>query len=284
MGQGLQTAMAIIAAEKLGIPVERVYVSDVDTDVTPYDQQTSSSRSTHAMGAAVGSAVEQVREQLLQHGSGLLEAGPEDLEVAEGAVRVKGAPERAVDFGTIVRRTRSGNLLGHGEFRSHGGLDPETGQGIGSVHWHQAAGAAEVEVDLETGAVEVLRYHAGIYTGRVINPVQAELQNEGSVGFGLGQALFEEMVYDGGQLQNGNLGDYMIPSIEDLPPLSLELLEHHESGEVHGIGETSVPPVMPAIGNAVYRATGVRIKDLPITPEKVLRGLREKEAGGGEIA
>jgi CO/xanthine dehydrogenase Mo-binding subunit len=86
------------------------------------------------------------------------------------------------------------------------------------------------------------------------------------------------MVFDGGQLQNGNLGDYMVPSIEDLPnELSLDLLEHLEANEIHGVGETSVPPVMPAVGNAVYRATGVRIKDLPITAERVLRGLREQQ-------
>ncbi len=280
MGQGLKTALAIIAAEKLDLPVGRVAVSEVDTDVTPYDQQTSSSRSTYAMGGAVMLAMDQIRAQLLQHGAEILEVGVEDLEIAEGQVRIKGAPHRGVDFSTIVRKSRRGNLLAHGTYQSRGGLDPETGQGIGSVHWHQAAGAAEVEVDLETGKVDVLRYHGGVYTGRVINPVQAELQTEGSIAFGLGQALYEELVFDHGQLQNGNLGDYMVASIRDLPAITLDVLEHLEANEIHGIGETSLPPVMPAIGNAVYRATGVRIRSLPITPEKVLRGLREQAAGG----
>ena len=134
-----------------------------------------------------------------------------------------------------------------------------------------------MDVDLETGKVDVLRYHAGVYAGRIINPVQAELQTEGNVAFGLGQALFEEMVFDSGQLQNGNLGDYMIASIQDMPPdLNADVLEHLEANEIHGIGETSLPPVMPAVGNAVYRATGIRITDLPITPEKVLRALRTR--------
>jgi CO/xanthine dehydrogenase Mo-binding subunit len=85
------------------------------------------------------------------------------------------------------------------------------------------------------------------------------------------------MVFDSGQLQNGNLGDYMIASIEDMPPeMHCDVLEHREANDIHGIGETSLPPVMPAVGNAVYRATGVRIHDLPITPEKVLRGLRAR--------
>jgi CO/xanthine dehydrogenase Mo-binding subunit len=200
-----------------------------------------------------------------------------DLELAAGCVRVRGSQDRVIGYGDLVRRARAGNLLGSAVFATEGGLDPETGQGVGSVHWHQAAGAAEVEVDLETGRVEVVRYHAGVYAGRVINPVAAQLQTEGNVAFGVGQALFEELVFDGGQLQNGNLGDYMIASALDMPDeVSLDLLEDLRSGEVHGIGETALPPVMAAVGNAVARATGVRIMDLPITPEKLLRALRER--------
>jgi CO/xanthine dehydrogenase Mo-binding subunit len=278
MGQGLQTGLAIIAAEQLGISPELVSVSDVDTDVTPYDQQTSSSRSTHAMGSAVIAAMAEVRGQLLDLGAEMLEADRADLEIEAGSVRVRGAPDQALGVGEVVRRARRGNLLGNGVFQSQGGLDPETGQGIGSVHWHQAAGAAEVEVDLETGKVEILRYHAAVYAGRIINQVQAELQTEGSVAFGLGQALFEELLYDGGQLQNGNLAEYMVASIDDMPPVSLSILEHPQRAEIHGLGETSLPPVMAAVGNAVFRATGVRIYDLPITPEKLLRALRATSA------
>jgi len=256
--------------------VGKVNISMPDTDVTPYDQQTSSSRTTHAMSTAIGGAIDEVRDQLRALGAEQLEAAPTDLELVDGVVRVKGSPDRAIDFGQVIRNHRAGNLLGSSTFRSEGGLDPETGQGIGSVHWHQAAGAAEVEVDLETGKVDLLRYHAGVYAGRILNPVQAELQTEGNVAFGVGQALFEDMIFDAGQLQNGNLGDYMIASIEDLPEINADVIEHLEANDIHGIGETSLPPVMPAIGNAVYRATGVRITDLPITPEKVLRGLRAR--------
>lgn len=275
MGQGLQTALAFIAAEQLGVPPTSVSVSTVDTDATPYDQQTSSSRSTHAMGTAVIAAMGDIRSQLFELASAQLEVDAADLEITDGHLRVRGAPDRALTVAEVVRRSRRGNLLANGVFQSQGGLDPETGQGIGSVHWHQAAGAAEVEVDLETGKVQILRYHAAVYAGRVINPVQAELQTEGSVAFGLGQALFEEMQYDGGQLQNANLGDYMVASMQDLPPVGLSILEHPHRTEIHGIGETSLPPVMAAVGNAVFRATGVRIHDLPITPEKLLRRLRD---------
>ncbi|HEX2765392.1 MAG TPA: xanthine dehydrogenase family protein molybdopterin-binding subunit [Candidatus Limnocylindria bacterium] len=279
MGQGLLTALAILGGEPLGIGVDRVNVSTPDTDVTPYDQQSSSSRSTYAMGTAVQRAVREIRRKLFEHASELLEVSVDDLEIADGAVVVKGVPERALDFGAIVRKTRSGNIVGEATYRTEGGLDPETGQGIGSVHWHQAAAAAEVEVDTETGKVTLLRYHGGVYAGRIINPVQAELQTEGNLAFGIGQALYEEMLFDNGQLQNGNLGDYMIPSFEDLPrEVDINVLEYLPADEIHGIGETSLPPVMPAIGNAVARATGVRIVDLPITPEKILRGLRELDA------
>jgi CO/xanthine dehydrogenase Mo-binding subunit len=277
MGQGAETALSVLAAEGLGLRLDQVSISRPDTEVTPYDQGTSSSRNSYSMGTAVRMAVGDIRTQLLDLAAAELEANPDDLEFVGGRVQPKGVPDRSIAYGDLVRRSRSGNLLATSVYASAGGLDPETGQGIGSVHWHQAAAAVEVEVDLDTGKIDLLKYHAGVYAGRIINPVQAELQTEGNIAFGLGQALFEEMVFDGGQLQNGNLGDYMIASMEDMPrEISLGILEHLEANDIHGIGETSLPPAMPAIGNAVYRATGVRILDLPITPEKVLRGLRAR--------
>jgi CO/xanthine dehydrogenase Mo-binding subunit len=280
MGQGLQTAMAFMAADAMAIPLEKISISTPDTEFTPYDQQTSSSRSTQAMGGAIVGAIDEIKDKLRALASEQLEISVDDLEFVDGRVQPKGAPTRGLEYGEVIRRDRAGNIQGSGAFQTKGGLDPETGLGIGSVHWHQAAGAAEVEVDLETGHIKVLRYHGGVYSGRTINPVQAELQTEGNVAFGLGQALYEEMLFDNGQLQNGNLGDYMIASIEDMPAdLTVNILENPDTTEIHGIGETSLPPVMPAIANAVYRATGVRIQDLPVTAEKVLRGLEAQRRG-----
>lgn len=282
MGQGVRTAMALMAGKGLSLDPERIRVSTVDTAITPYDQQTSASRSTLAMGSAVRGAVAEIREELLETASDLLEASPGDLELADGRVLVKGDPTSGIDYGDVVRRSRSGNFFGRGRHRAAGALDPQTGQSIGPAPkgWHQSVGAAEVEVDLETGKVALLRYHAGVYAGEIINPVQAELQTHGNVAFGVGQTFFEEMVFDGGQLQNGNLGDYQICSFIDLPPdLNADVLEDDAATEPHGLGEPSLPPVMPAVGNAIYRATGVRVVDLPITPEKILRGLRESQAG-----
>jgi CO/xanthine dehydrogenase Mo-binding subunit len=274
MGQGVRTVLAQLAAEAADLPVEQVFVSEPDTDLTPYDQQTSSSRSTYSMGSAVVLAVRDVRRQLLELAAEQLEVAVEDLRPRQGRLEVSGAPGRSVGYDEVVRRARRGNLLGQGHLVTEGGLDPATGQGIGSAHWHHATAACEVEVDIATGKVEVLKLNTSVFAGRAVNPRLCELQSEGSAFFGLGQALFEEMLYDDGQVVNRNLADYMIPSFEDVPrEVGSALVEHAGAGEIHGIGETTLPPIMPAIANAVYNAVGVRIVDLPLTPEKVLRGL-----------
>jgi len=173
-------------------------------------------------------------------------------------------------------RSNQANLIGRGSFSTRGGLDLETGQGIGSVHWHQGAIGCEVEVDIETGKVKVLRLIPSVFAGRVVNPRLCELQLEGCAIFGLGQTLLEEMIYDDrGQLLNTNLSDYNIPSFEDIPEQMISSALEHGSEELHGIGETLLPPVMAAIGNAVYNAVGARIYDLPLTPEKILRALQK---------
>ena len=275
VGQGSRTVLAQMAADELGLPLERVAVTFADTDFTPWDQTTSSIRSTFMMGTAVRRAAGEVRRELLELAAEMLEAAPNDLAIRDGQVLVRGMPERGLAYGAIMQRSRRGNLLGSGTFQTEGSLDPETGLGIATSHFHQSAAAAEVEVDTETGRVEVLKLHLATYAGRVINPTLAELQNEGNIAFGVGQALMEELVYDGGQIANANLADYLIPSMEDMPVEYASTLLEDVSGEgrVHGLGETGAPPVPPAIGNALFDAVGVRIKELPITPEKVLRGL-----------
>ena len=167
---------------------------------------------------------------------------------------------------------RQNGKRGFGEVVDEGGLDPDTGQGIASTHWHQGAAAAEVRVDEETGKIEVVRLHASIYAGRVVDRPAAELQTEGSMIMGLGTALFEEVVYRDGQVVNANLSDYPVPAFADLPgALTYELIER-EGAEIHGLGETALPPVPPAIGNALA-SLGRSLTDLPMTPERVLGGV-----------
>jgi CO/xanthine dehydrogenase Mo-binding subunit len=275
LGQGAKTVLAQIAAGAMQAPLSRVSVSDPDTDLTPYDQQTSSSRTTYSMGGAIGRAADDLKRQLSEYGAELLEVSVNDLILDDGRVMVRGTPSRSLSYGEIALRSNQANLIGRGVFSTRGGLDLETGQGIGSVHWHQGAIGCEVEVDVETGKVRVLCLSPGVFAGRVVNPRLCDLQLEGCAVFGFGQALFEEMTYgDHGQLVNPNLGDYNIPSFEDIPwKVNPIALEHAGSEDLHGIGETLLPPVMAAIGNAVYNAVGVRIHDLPLTAEKVLLGL-----------
>jgi CO/xanthine dehydrogenase Mo-binding subunit len=158
---------------------------------------------------------------------------------------------------------------GYGEVVDEGGLDPDTGQGVASSHWHQGAAAAEVEVDEETGKFSVLRLHAPIYAGRVINRPTAELQNEGSMIMGLGTTLFESNEFSEGQISGPNLSDYNIPAMDDMPNILSHELVEREGGEVQGLGETALPPVPPAIGNALY-SRGIHVTELPISPERTL--------------
>ncbi len=284
LGQGAKTVLAQIAADAMNIPVSSVSVSDPDTDLTPYDQQTSSSRTTYSMGEAVREAALDLKRQLLGYAAELLEASPRDLTLLEGRVAVQGAPARSLGHREIVTRSNQFNLIGHGAFSTRGGLDLETGQGVGSVHWHQGAISCEVEVERDTGKIKVLLLNPSVYAGRVVNPRLCQLQLDGSAIFGLGQALLEEMAYnENGQLINNNLSDYNVPSFLDIPgKINSFALEQPGSEELHGIGETLLPPVMAAIGNAIYNAVGVRIPDLPITAEKVLRQLHSISRRDGE--
>lgn len=227
MGQGVRRSLQLLGAELLGCEPGQVVVPDPDTDASPYDTRTTSSRSTHMMGRALREAVRDLRE--------------------------------------------NGGERGWGEVRNEGGLDPDTGQGVASTHWHQGAAAARVAVDEETGRVTVEHVHAAVYAGRVVNRPGAELQNEGSMLMGLGTALFEAVELADGQVANANLSDYNLPAAGDVPRLTHELLER-DGADVHGLGETALPPVPAAIGNALG-SLGVHVTQLPITAERVLEAV-----------
>ncbi|HVT67076.1 MAG TPA: molybdopterin cofactor-binding domain-containing protein, partial [Trebonia sp.] len=239
----------------------------------------SSSRSTAAMGSAVRAAVRDARATLIELAAQQLEVAPGDLELSDGAVRVTGDPDSGRSIAEVVTRSRMGTVLGHGTFMSKGGLNPETGQGIASDHWHQGAVAAEVDVDTRTGKIRVRRLRASVYAGTVVNPVNARMQVDGSIAFGISQALFEQIVHDAGHVANGNLSDYAIAGRLDLPEvMEVSLIENPDSDVIHGLGETALPPVAPAIGNAVANATGLRFLQIPMTAERVL----DAQASAGE--
>ena len=273
MGQGGHTTMAQITAESLGIPLSAIKIIGPDTAITPFDSTTSASRSTSMMGNAVIAACGSMKKKLFDLGAPLLETPIDELRTEDGYVV---ADEMSISFGDILKRNNLDALEESGEYSTSLGIDPETGQGVSTPHWHQGAGAAEVEVDIETGRVTILRYSAASFAGRVVNPRMAQLQNDGNVIFGLGPTLMEEIIYDGGQATNPNLADYAIPSIRDIPAELISVCIESDEGGMHGIGEMTLPPVAPALANAIEDAAGVRIKDLPITAEKILRALKEK--------
>ena len=278
IGQGTQTSLAQIVAEELGLPVQRVAVTFPDTDVTPFDQSTSSSRTVFTMGGAARQAAHQIRQQLLEIGAKVLEADVDDLELVEGYLQVKGAPEKRrsitqlfqARFGAAV-----GNMVGSYDNQTTGGLDPRTGKGKGSAFFFLSACAAEVEVDTETGKITVQQVVSAVDAGKAVNPRQCHMQNEGSMIMSLGSALFEEMVFDKGQPINSTFLEYMPPSMEDHPRLFRSLLVEtpHPEGPfgAKGVGEAGLGPVEPAIGNAVANALGgIRLKNLPLRPDRIL--------------
>lgn len=293
MGQGVSTALAQIVAEELGIPVEKVSVVFPDTDVTPYDMATVSSRSIFFVGNAVRHAAADAREQLLEIASELLEADPRDLELRSGRVFVRGAPEKALAISDIplgesfyVGSKGAGKgkpVLGRGVFHVPDAtpLDRETGQGKNpSTFWMYAAQAAEVEVDPLLGRINVLRMASAHDVGKSINPQLIEGQIQGALAMGIGTTLFEEMELEEGRVRNPSFLDYRIPSALDVPemiPIVVE--EPHRQGPygAKGLGEPALAPTAAAIANAIYAACGVRIRDLPISPKKVFKALRKQK-------
>jgi carbon-monoxide dehydrogenase large subunit len=288
MGQGSSTIFAQIVAEELGLNVKDIKVASPDTSVTPFDHGTSSSRSTFHMGNAVKQAAVDAKRQLLEVAAEELEANPEDLEVRKGLIFVKGSPEKNIPLskvsmgGSYLAIGKGKPIMGRGTFNVPDAtpLDPETGQGAKpTVFWMYAAQAAEVEVDRETGKVKVLKIVSAHDIGKAINTSACEQQIEGAIATGVGTTLMEEIRIEGGKTLNPNFVDYKMPTSLDMPEMVPILVETiHESGPygAKGLGEPALAPTAPAIANAIYDAVGVRIKELPITPDKVLKALKEK--------
>lgn len=277
MGQGARTVLSQIAAEVLAVGIERVAVATPDTAITPYDQTTSSSRSTTMTGRAVQEAAEDVRGQLLHVVAAHLDVPPRALTLDDGAVL---AAERRLPYPEVLALRfgmSGGELIGRGVVAPGRSAAPLGGS---TPFWEMAVGAAEVSVDEETGAVRVERYVSVADVGLAINPLTLEAQDEGGVMQGLGHTLHEEMLYADGHLLNGSLLLYRVPRADDVPRvMECRFVENGDgSGPfgAKGAGEGSLVPVSAAVGNALSRLMGVRVRDLPLTPERVWRALRER--------
>ena len=267
---GSDTAMALIAAEELSLPAAAIHVTHDSTDAMPYSGLSAGSKTTYTVGAAVQAAARDARSQLFAIAAEMLEASMEDMELSDGRVRVKGVPEKYVTLQQIAANT----------MRFGAPYEPVFGRGRSAKRVSSptfAAHLAKVAVDPETGEVRVLDYVAAQDVGRAINPAEVEGQIHGGVVQGIGWALFEEMVYDeSGQALTATLMDYALPLGKDAPtitPLLVEVPSALGPFGARGVGEPPVVPVAAAIANAIKDAVGVRMTQLPMTPERVLAAL-----------
>ena len=278
-GQGPRTALSQIVAEELAMSLDQIGVAQLDTDVTPYDISTSASSSTVVMGTAVQRAAQDARKQLLQCAAKVLKQKADSLALKDG--QVVGKNGETISYSKVIVDffgSKAGEIIGKGLYKDK--RSAKAVLGSTTTFWEVGWGGAEVEVDTDTGTVKLLKYVSACDAGKAINPEQCEGQDEGAVMFGIGHTLFEEMTYDDGQLLNGNLVDYRVPTFEDLPASFETILIENGNGPgpfgSKGIGEGGLLPVASAIANAVSRAVGVRIQDLPLTPPKVWRALQAK--------
>jgi CO/xanthine dehydrogenase Mo-binding subunit len=278
-GQGSETVLAQIVAETLGVALDRVAVTAPDTGLTPYDQGTSASRTTTLMGRAVLTASLDARHQLIEMGANLLGVRPEMVQVQDGLLI---NADQQLTFGDTISQHYGypgGEIIGAGTWRP---THTEGHLGGATVFWEVGMGGAEVEVDEETGAIKLLRYISMADVGQALHRQQCEAQDEGGAMQGIGSALFKALIAEDGQLLNPNLIDYRVPTFDDLPSTFGSILLENADGPgpygAKGVGESGMFCVAPAIGNAVARATGVRLRTLPLTPERVWRALREQQA------
>jgi CO/xanthine dehydrogenase Mo-binding subunit len=261
---GTNTAFAQIAAEAFGLPVEDIRVVNGDSDSAPYAGASGGSKITYTVGLAVERAARDARRQLLLIAADKLEAAPDDLEIVDRAVRVRGFPTRSVTLGELAR----------GAMQFGAKYEPVYGRGASATTARSPAFAAhltEVAVDPDTGGVEILGHVAVQDAGRAINPAAVESQIHGGVVQGFGWALLERMAYDEhGQLLAATLMDYALPHSLQTPRIDSVIVEvpsEHGPFGAKGVGEPPVVGVPAAVANAIADATGARVTDLPITAE-----------------
>lgn len=286
LGQGLKTVIAQIGADALGVPVENVMIDTADTDTGPHCMGTFASRATHRVGNAVVMAAQEARKVLLEVAADELEVSPEDLETdGQGNILVKGAPSRSiglVDTALAAHFKYAKTISGRGMFmKPKSDVDPETGAMDPDSTEAHACTVAEVEVDTETGEVKVLSIKSAYEIGRQVNPALVKGQIEGGSVMGMSHALLETTApyYPAIDHSPGGFSDYLIPGSADIPEIESVVLEVPSSTGpfgVKGVGEMTANSPIPAIVNAINNAIGVRITELPVTPEKILRALEMK--------
>ena len=280
-GQGSDTIFCQIVAEELGIRYDAIQIITADTFTTPNAGPTSASRLTYVTGNAVLKAARALRNRLEEIARKML--GEEDLVFVDEEIFSETHPEKRISFASLAKE---GHLRGAAMVETHwhdittGDVDRETGQGNAYSNYSFATQLAEVEVDTETGKVEVLRVIAATDVGKAINPSSVEGQIEGGVVMGVGYALTEEFKQEKGTVKTENLGEYMVPTSLDIPEIETHIVEVPISSGPYGakgVGEPALIPTTPAILNAIANALDVRVTDLPANLENLHRLIRENE-------
>jgi 4-hydroxybenzoyl-CoA reductase alpha subunit len=285
VGQGSTTVLATIVAEALGLKPAEMTMVTADTDLTPVDLGSYSSRVTFMAGNAALEAATKVRRRIIDAVAAKIEVAADDLLVADGRIAVRGDQSSGVAWPEAVRLAiaAAGPLIESGSYRAPDLAGPYKGAGVGiSPAYSYSACIAQVACDAATGMVEVEQVWIAHDIGKAINPLLVEGQIEGSVYMGLGEALLEEQAFRGGLHRGPSLLDYKIPTSLEMTPVEVFLVESIDPEGPFGakeVGQGPLLPVIPAIANAVYDALGLRIDEVPITPDKVIAATRERAKG-----
>jgi CO/xanthine dehydrogenase Mo-binding subunit len=286
MGQGSHTVLAQIAAEAMGVELEDVRVVTPDTDIAPESGPTVASRSTTLGGMAILEAAKMIKKPLFETASEILKAPPERLVAKNRMIYDRDDPNLCLELKEAATKAKLAGkrMMGQGWWSPPvSSLDPETGQGNANFVYSYSTQMTEVEVDLKTGEVEVIRMVSAYDIGKAINPMTLTGQINGGVAMGMGYALMEEIVLKEGMIQNLTLQNYIIPTALDMPGIVPVIVEHpniYGPYGAKGVGEMANIPVAPAITNAIANAIGARIYDLPANPERVYIALRRRFDGG----
>jgi CO/xanthine dehydrogenase Mo-binding subunit len=289
LGQGMKSVMRQICAETLGVPTDDVHVDTADSDTGPHCTGSFASRGTHRVGNAIIMAAKEARAVLLEAAAEKLEVHAGDLETdGRGSIHVRGAPQRSITVTAAAQAAQfeqGRTIAGRGIFlvpRSY--PNPETGAMKPVTCYAHACIVVEVEVDDETGEVTVLSFKCAYEIGRAINPKMVEQQLVGGAWMGMSHALYEttEPYYPDRTHGPVDFNEYLMPKAGDMCPIDITILERPAADGPYGakgIGEMCATPPIPAIANAIFDAVGVRVDEMPFTPEKILRGILAQRGG-----
>lgn len=284
-GTWSKTTIGQIVAEELGVKMEDIRVSTMDTEMNPVDLGSFASRVCFIAGNAVKRAASDAKDQLLRVASDALRTSTNDLIISEGKIIIKNSQHKYISIGDAVALSKEKigkAVIGKGHYDPPSeSYNRETGYANLSAAYTFAAHAVEVEVEPQLGTVRITKFVAAHDVGKAINPTAIEGQIEGAVLKGLGYALMEKCVYENGNMRNPSFVDYKIPHSTEMVKVENILVETNDPEGpfgAKGVGEPPLVPVAPAIANAIYDAIGVRIRELPITPEKIKKALKDKES------